>query len=156
MIPLVRLATPTDTSNLQQLNDTVFQTLNTTCDPDFTPSWSFTPPAQNYFSSITSPRNENFCYVVEIDDRLIGYINGSPKRYSYRTGTYLEIENLAVHPDFTNQGWGTKLLALSEDFAKSHGFNRLVLSCYAQNAAALDHYTKHGFTTLSLELQKNL
>ena len=74
---------------------------------------------------------------------LVG--NGGLERYRGRRGHAGGI-GMGVHDDWTGRGVGTRLLGEVIDYAENWlGLKRLELQVYADNAAGLTLYRRHGF-----------
>ncbi len=94
-------------------------------------------------------RNESFQAVVQIaavddNDRLIGHLsltgNANPRR------AHAAEFGMAVRDDWQGRGVGDALLAAAIAQARDWlGLRRLELTVFADNAAALALYEKHGF-----------
>jgi len=89
-------------------------------------------------------RGEIHSLVAEIDRRVVGtlglQIEGNPRR------RHCGGLGMAVHDEFQGRGVGTALLAAAIDLADNWlGLRRLELHVYADNAAGIRLYEKHGF-----------
>lgn len=61
------------------------------------------------------------------------------------------IWEMALVPEYRNQGIGRKLLALAEDKAKEMSYEKLSLIVFEQNEGALSLYERHGFEEVARE-----
>lgn len=59
------------------------------------------------------------CYIVEKDEQYIGYIIWAQKS-GFRPEVVLELEQIAIHPNFQNKGVGQFLIQESLDKVKKH------------------------------------
>ncbi|MDO4287651.1 MAG: GNAT family N-acetyltransferase [Eubacterium sp.] len=75
------------------------------------------------------------------DDRLIAILLLIPK-----DKTTLQMRQVAVAENFQNKGIGRRLLAFAEKFAKTQGFNHIVLNA---RQSAVPFYKKQGYHTVS-------
>ena len=64
---------------------------------------------------------------------------------SYRSSHVVYLGGLAVHPDFAGRGYGMSMMNEIILYAEQHGFLRIELSLYAENAKARRLYEKAGF-----------
>lgn len=99
----------------------------------FTTPWSL--------DSFTSEINNNLAkYIVaKVDGKIVGY-----------GGMWIVIDeghitNIAVHPDYREQGIGEALVKSLIVLAKEHNAYRITLEVRPSNAAALNLYKKFGF-----------
>jgi GNAT superfamily N-acetyltransferase len=58
------------------------------------------------------------------------------------------LADLQVHPDYQRFGIATKLLALLQTEARSHGFDQILVRCWEKATWALAFYRHHGFAPL--------
>jgi glutathione synthase/RimK-type ligase-like ATP-grasp enzyme/ribosomal protein S18 acetylase RimI-like enzyme len=62
----------------------------------------------------------------------------------------LRIFSIAVFKEFKGKGLGTELLRYAENYARSHGFQKLSLEAQADNKPLIKWYKAHGFETTEL------
>lgn len=55
------------------------------------------------------------------------------------------IENIAVVPEYRNQGVGHRLIGLCENFARSQGWDKLALTVKRDNTPGIRFYLREGF-----------
>lgn len=60
-------------------------------------------------------------------------------------GSYLEIDNLVIHPDYRSGGIGSRLIARLEQLARERDCKILVLDSYTSNHASHRLYHRLGF-----------
>lgn len=65
-----------------------------------------------------------------------------------RLGPDAHLEQVAVHPDASRRGLGTRLLTASLDWARAAGFKRMVLTTFRDIAWNGPWYARHGFQEL--------
>lgn len=94
--------------------------------------------------------NDSFNYSPPIDGfvcktkgRLIGNVNISP--YQETNNHILFISNVAVHPDFRNQGVASQLIQQVIDYAFQFHFNSVWLQVRIENEIACRIYSSKGF-----------
>jgi|SRR5450755_936112 len=93
-------------------------------------------------ADVLSHENQTI-FVVEHDDRLIGYLRAGGGDYQHnRHNVYIVVGILQA---FTNQGIGTALFQTLEAWARSHKLHRLELNVMVHNLAGIALYTKSGF-----------
>jgi ribosomal-protein-alanine N-acetyltransferase len=84
-------------------------------------------------------KQTTFCWVAEVDGRLAGSLT------MWDVVGEAEIANVAVHPDFWQQGIGRALVQTALDKAVEQGFERILLEVRASNQAAQNLYRAFGF-----------
>lgn len=86
-------------------------------------------------------------WVAEVDEKVVGFI--AYELYEDRTG---EVQLLAVHPEYQNQGIGTKLNNLALEKMKESGIKLAVVATGGDesHAPARKSYEKAGYTALPL------
>ncbi|RQW40345.1 GNAT family N-acetyltransferase [Novosphingobium sp. LASN5T] len=62
---------------------------------------------------------------------------------------------LAVHEEWRNQGWGTRLVSRAEAWAASSGFSGMMISVQPDNAAALALYRRLAYRLTWYERNRN-
>lgn len=151
---LLRSARPDEIKKLQDFNDKAFAD-NPRYDPDVKVDWGQSEVGKKYFTTAIS--DPNGCFLVaEDDDKLVGYIAASAKKFDDRRSCKVEIDNLGVISDYRKQGVGKKLTDACLKWAKDEGFNKAHLRCYAANVGALEFYKRNGFQGISVSLERKL
>ena len=64
----------------------------------------------------------------------------------YREEGYIYLDDLSVTAECRNQGIGTKLISLAEDYAESTGIPAIVLHVEKANKRAHELYRKCGYS----------
>lgn len=150
----IRPATLEDLEPLRQLNTLIFE-INHQFDPDFVKNFAQTETGKKYF--IDAITDKLSCFLVATNENtIIGYTSGSPKDTPYRYSRYLELDLLAVHPDYQKQGIGEKLLDSITAWAKDHGFQKIYVESYFKNTAAINFYKNHGYSEIDISLEKSI
>lgn len=80
---------------------------------------------------------EELCFVIEIDNQLIGSIRYWPIMVAQKT--QLLLGPLAIHPAFKGQGFGKKLVSHSLSVAQSLAYDFVLIS------GEPDYYPRFGF-----------
>lgn len=75
-----------------------------------------------------------------------------------QTGTLhtVVIVNILVYEEFRGQGYGTRVLHLVEEKARSLGIGRITLHAFGHNTRARSLYERLGYTTTNVHMAKNL
>jgi ribosomal protein S18 acetylase RimI-like enzyme len=82
-------------------------------------------------------------FVCKVRERLIGNVNISP--YQDGKNQILFISNVAVHPDFRNQGVASRLIQQVIDYASQSKYSSLWLQVRKENEIAYRIYLSIGF-----------
>lgn len=98
--------------------------------------------------------------VAEVDGEVAGYATVLARVSSGELADgdveYGLVADLVVAKKFRNQGHGRRLLEAAESYARAHGVIWLRVNVLAGNRSANDLYTSMGFSSLYLELEKDL
>ena len=142
-------------SDLQVLNNEVFID-NAKYDPDIIEDWAFSEAGKKYFQELVADET-SICFVAENDSgKLVGYIAGSPKPFSYRKSKYFEVDNMGVIPEYRSQGVGAALMEECKKWAKENGYQRLYVVSYFKNDKAINFYKKCGFEKIDTSLEMDI
>lgn len=150
----LRKATTDDVETLQMLNDEVFVD-NHKYDFDLVMDWAKGPEGFKYFFQLVESEAA-FCIVAEDDGIPIGYLAATPQAIAYRKSKYVELENMGVIPAYRSKGIGSLLCKEFYAWAKTIGFNKVVVNAYIANAGAIEFYKKQGFNEIDVTLEKYL
>ena len=83
------------------------------------------------------------------NDRLIGYIEGSPESWNNR----FRISNICVFEDSERRGGvGTALMRAMQKTAEALGARMVVLETQSCNEKAISFYKKNGFEIIGLDM----
>ncbi len=89
------------------------------------------------------------------DDVLVG-VSGLWYGTKLWCGSYLEVDNLVVHPDHQNRGIGSTMLRAMEEIARQRDCNIMVLDSYTNNHASHRLYHRFGFEIWGFHFIKTL
>ncbi len=82
--------------------------------------------------------------VREPGDQVVGYI------IFWKVGEEVQVNNIAIHPDFRRRGLGESLLREVISWVKKEGAQFITLEVRPSNLAARALYQKLGFRTIGL------
>lgn len=150
----LRSATPIDVSTLQSLNDEVFID-NSKYDSDLDINWAKGPEGFSYFTQLVQ-NQKAFCIIAEENDVPIGYIAASLHPIPYRKSKYIELENMGIVPSHRSKGIGSMLMDELYVWAKSQGFDKILVNAYVANIGAVAFYKKNGFSEIDVTLEKSI
>lgn len=96
-------------------------------------------------------------YMLEADDRCVGY-GITAKTYSREAGgMVLWLEELYILPDYRSRGLGREYFAFVEREAEREGYVRIRLEVEEDNSRAISLYGRLGYVPLSyLQMFKEL
>lgn len=104
---------------------------------------------------IESP--ENFIFVAEDDEKLVGYIAGSIREDVYlNVQKMAKIKNFLVTKDLRNKKVGKSLFTVAKEHLKETGADFIEVTVDAGNDQAIGAYKKLGFNNHSLTLSKKI
>lgn len=81
-------------------------------------------------------------FVAVADGTVVGFVEVAP---SGKDDGVAHLYRIYVVPDFWSRGIGTALLDRAETVLRKRGFDRLVLSVFADNAVGVQFYESAGF-----------
>lgn len=144
---MIRRATPDDIPTLTRLNRVV-QALHHEAHPE-----RFKPPSDDLGGFYRSRFEDGaFAWVAERDGEAIGYVLAlvreraeNPFCYGLR---WVELDQIAVHPDARRNGVGLSLVGAVLRHAESLGLH-VELGVWAFNARAQAAFTRAGFQALN-------
>lgn len=84
-------------------------------------------------------------FVLRTDDQLIGMVNLLFTISTAVGGHVILLEDLIVHPDHRDQGYGGRLLEYVKSFAKRKGFLRITLLTDRVSDDSQSFFESHGF-----------
>jgi RimJ/RimL family protein N-acetyltransferase len=101
-----------------------------------------------FLQSFLGPRSQAF--VAEIGGRIVGLQSIEP--FVSYTSTMAHVAHCGtyVHSDFRGRGIGKQLAAVTFDFARSHGYEKVVIYVLADNEGGLAYYRSLGFEPLGV------
>jgi len=150
----IKSPTLTDWQVIQKLNNEVFQA-DKDHDEDLKLDWPFSEKGIAYYKKLAEG-SYGKCFIAYLDDEPVGYVALAIKKFGYRTGKYVEVENIGVSPKFRGQGIGKKLMEKAGEWAKGQRATKLYVSAYSQNTKAISFYKTNGFETVGVELEKEI
>jgi GNAT superfamily N-acetyltransferase len=154
MIALIRKAVIKDLPTLLAINYSSFEA-NAQYDPYIDMNWIHSRDAAGYFrKGITKERH--YAIVAEVDGKSVGFLFLSPKRYTYRKVKMIELDILAILPEYRSRGIGKSLLDAAKRWAKDNGCQAIYVSSYFKNERAINFYTREGFTPIDIALEVTL
>ena len=89
-----------------------------------------------YFSE-----GDDLIYVAERGKTVVAFLSIEV----YREDGYIYLDDFSVMAEYRNQGIGTKLISLAEDYAESIGISAIVLHVEKTNERAYQLYQKLGY-----------
>jgi ribosomal protein S18 acetylase RimI-like enzyme len=99
----------------------------------------------------------NDSLLVAVEDDIVGFV-----MFSVEDGGYEQdrrrglIENLYVRPERRNDGVGSALIDAAESRLHDREVEAIALEVLVENERAREFYSKHGYDTHRLELEKSV
>lgn len=126
-------------------------------EPSYEPEYALTESSANYLLKRVNSENSLFLVVEEESNLvgfLIGYIGKIPDaRKSMKPAV---LDEIYVADKFRGKGVGKKLLQKFQDWAKSHGANKLRVGTHFRNDGAIKFYKDAGFEDFYVKLEKKI
>jgi RimJ/RimL family protein N-acetyltransferase len=91
----------------------------------------------------------NLLYMVaELDRGIVGLL--SLERETYKKTRHLASLGMVILKEYRREGIGFALVESSLEWAKKKGIEKIVLSCFSTNFAAIELYKRSGFKEESI------
>ncbi len=92
-------------------------------------------------------------FATKEEDRIVGIIvltENQEDEYNAidwkdRSGKFIIVHRLAVHPKWQRKGIGSRLMDFAEDFAKKNGYSSIRLDTYSRNPRSLQFFEKRKY-----------
>ncbi len=84
--------------------------------------------------------NSSFTIVIEENNKIIGY--GTAAKLNKKS---MDIESIAILPEYQGKGYGSKLIEAVEDEIKKRNYKTAVLEVREKNENAKSFYLNHGY-----------
>ena len=84
---------------------------------------------------------DDLIYVAELEKEVVAFLSIEV----YREDGYIYLDDLSVTAAYRDQGIGTKLIGLAEDYSKSTGISAIVFHVEKTNERAHRLYRKLGY-----------
>ncbi len=84
---------------------------------------------------------DDLIFVAELEEEVVAFLSIEV----YREDGYIYLDDLSVTASCRDQGIGTKLISLAEDYAQSIGISAIVLHVEMTNERAHQLYRKLGY-----------
>ena len=151
----IRQAGKDDVAQIVELNFGLFQEDAGQRDPFMNLNWP-KKEGEDHFSNLVSGAN-SICLLVECDGEAVGYLVGYVrKKTSLRPVEIAELESMYVKKEFRRRGVGGRLAKEFLEWCKARGVQRVSVTAYAANEAAIAFYERLGFEPKRLSLEVGL
>ena len=150
----IRQATIADLDLLLGINLSSFEA-NAGFDRYIDMNWVHTDHARKLFTKAITDKNHH-TIVAEAEGKMIGFLMLQPKELPYRTAKTIELEILAVLPEYRSMRVGSQLITKAKEWAKTKGCTTMMVSSYSKNARAIEFYKREGFETVDISLELDL
>ena len=94
--------------------------------------------------------------VAEIDDKIVGLIDGYIIESIYFKEKIAYLDHLCVDEKYRNNGIGSKLIEKFSEISKKKGAKYIKLNAFEENIPAVSLYSKHGFESYSIYYMKKI
>ena len=125
----------------------------------FTLEAEFSPDAARQASAlrqIIEHHEAGRLLVLRKDEQVIGMVNLLFTVSTALGGKVALLEDMVLHPEYQNDGLGSKLLQDAVELAKKEGCLRIKLLTDRANDAAIRFYRRHGFTMSEMLTMRQL
>ena len=94
--------------------------------------------------------------IAEAEGTPVGFLILGPKQYAYRKVKMIELDILAVLPEYRSKGIGSARVASAKQWAKEHGYQTMYASSYIKNDRSVEFYKRQGFAPIDIALETTL
>ena len=94
--------------------------------------------------------NRGRVFVLRCDRAIVGMINLLFTISTAEGGFVMVLEDLVIHKNFQEKGYGSKLLQYAVDFAKQKNFLRITLLTDRPELRSQNFFKRHGFFESSM------
>ena len=125
-------------------------------EPVYTPGISADALTERLRAEFTAGRK--FGWVADAGDTLAGYVTCLTQTEApvFVSRNFVYVVDLDVAPEHRKRGLSRLLMQQVEDYARSHGIERLELSVAYRDPRARAVWERHGFQPHLLQLHKDL
>jgi GNAT superfamily N-acetyltransferase len=150
----IRKAITGDLQTLMDINYASFEA-NVTYDKYFNMNWFQSDDARECFlEEITEKGNHTI--IADVDGKPVGFLVLRPKRFLYRTVKMIELDILAVIPEYQSKRIGVALMDAAKIWAKEQGYHTIYATPYIKNERAIEFYKREGFSPIDMSLELTL
>lgn len=110
-----------------------------------------------YYASLVADPGTLVLLAVNDDGEVAGHLVGRLREpSSVHPIRVAELESVHVFSQYRSGGLGTRLVATFLEWAGTHGADRATVTAFAANAGARRFYERHGFTSRTVTLDRDL
>jgi GNAT superfamily N-acetyltransferase len=146
----IQKATLNDLSDIQNLNNGLFELELANSDPDLIPDWPLSLAGEAYFKDMIE---NHFVLVARDGGQTIGYFAGTIGiKEIYSHGNLAEIDNMFVLGPHRGRGVGRMLFDAFRAECIAQGITDIRVTASAKNIGAVRSYEKWGFAPKNVTL----
>jgi len=152
-----RLATLTDITFIQKLNQLLFEKEEREFNLGLNMTWAISKLGQNYFKGLIE-KEDGFLVVAEHDNKIIGYLAGIllEKHPCYMANKRAELENMLVLKEYRDLGIGSSLVKNFKEWCKEKCVEEIKVTASAFNTEGINFYKRNGFKEYDVVLKAEL
>jgi len=150
----IEKATLADLSDIQVLNNGLFELELANFDPNLIPGWPLSDEGKNYFTNMIE---NNFVLVAKDDAKVVGYFAGTIGITEiYTKGALAEMDNMFILDAYRRQGIGKQFFDIFVAECKKQNISAIRATASYKNKAAITSYEKWGFGPKNITLNFDL
>ncbi|GHU02164.1 hypothetical protein FACS1894186_6300 [Alphaproteobacteria bacterium] len=150
----IERATLKDLSDIQHLNNKLFELELANFDQNLISNWPLSKEGKAYFSDMIE---NHFVLIAKDDNRTVGYFAGTiGVKEFYTKGLLAEMDNMFVEEKERGQGVGKMFLDAFKNECVKQNISAIRVSASAKNKNAIAFYEKTGFEVHNITLNQKL
>lgn len=109
----------------------------------------------NIAHSLLSESHRFWALVAVTNDEIVATLNINECAAIYTGGTFGEITEFFIKPDYRSKGIGARLIEMAKKFCAEHGWSTLEVGAPSPDAwqRTIDFYLENGFSTIGPRLE---
>lgn len=150
----IKKADITHLTDIQELNNKLFELEYNNFDPALKVGWTFEKNGIDYFKDML---NNEIVYIALYKDKIIGYLAGSINvQGSYVTKSLAEVDNMFILEEYRKYGVGSRLINEFKKYCISNNIEELKVTASAKNINAIEFYKKNGLKEFEITLKQRI
>lgn len=153
----IRKAKIEDLSNIQKLNQMLFQKEQKEYDSKYNINWPYEEEGAEYFTKELKD-DDRIVFIAEDKNQPVGYLAASGENDAKYIGQMkiAELDNMYVLDKYRGRKIGSRLVKEFIEWAKKIDAKRVVVTASCGNIKGINFYKQNGFCDFDLGLKMDL